>query len=287
MRIKLRLDLNVPKNAGLYYSKSKEIEKKIDGARKAIEETKRKIKEHKELKSKEKQKIRVEKKWYEKFHYFFTESGNLVIGGRDGTQNEILFKKHIEDNDLIYHADIMGASLVVFKNGLGADLREKLEVAQFAVSFSRAWNQGYTTTDVYCVKKDQISKTPKSGEYIKKGSFIITGEREWFKNTELKLKIGIVRKKIDEKKKTENEGNEENDKMDLDSKTNLNEINEKLIPLVYPYRSTIKLEKYLVLKPGGHFKKMRAAKSIAKYLSVDTEEIIPLLPNGQIGIKKE
>jgi len=260
MRIKLRLDLNVPKNAGIYYSKSKESERKIEGAKKAIEETKRKIAEHKKMKSKEKQKIRVEKKWYEKFHYFFTESGKLVIGGKDATQNDIIFKKYMREGDLIYHSDIPGGALVVFEKGITAELHEKLEVAQFAISFSRAWRSGVSAADVYCFKKEQISKTPNSGEYIKKGSFIINGEKEWFKNTELKLKVGVIKKDVDGK--------------ELD------------LSFVYPFKSKTKLDKYLILKPNGHFKKGKASKSIAKYLKLDPNDIMPLLPNGDIAISK-
>jgi hypothetical protein len=38
---------------------------------------------------------------------------------------------------------------------------------------------------------DQVSKTPESGEFLKKGAFVIRGERTYFKDTPLGLAIGI------------------------------------------------------------------------------------------------
>ena len=43
------------------------------------------------------------KLWYERFRWFITSDGLLAIGGKDATSNDILIKRHTEENDLIFH----------------------------------------------------------------------------------------------------------------------------------------------------------------------------------------
>ena len=64
--------------------------------------------------------------------------------------------------------------------------RTKEETAQATVSFSRAWNQGLTTAEVYAITPEQVKK--ELG--LPKGSFIIQGKREYFKPL-VKLYIGV------------------------------------------------------------------------------------------------
>jgi hypothetical protein len=65
------------------------------------------------------------------------------------------------------------------------------EVAQFAASYSGAWRSGHFSADVYSVAPDQVSKTPESGEYVARGSFIVRGEREYYHNVPLEVAIGL------------------------------------------------------------------------------------------------
>ena len=60
--------------------------------------------------------VKIERKWYEKFRWFESSDGFLVIGGRDATSNEIVVKKHVEPNDVVFHADVQGAPFFVIKN---------------------------------------------------------------------------------------------------------------------------------------------------------------------------
>src|SRR3989338_700530 len=99
---RLILDINksVEQNASLYYDKAKKIKKKIEGARKALADTQKKLEKIEKQKLKEeKSKEQVQltepskKEWYEKFRWFISSEGFLVIGGRDATTNEIIVKK--------------------------------------------------------------------------------------------------------------------------------------------------------------------------------------------------
>src|SRR3989344_4664974 len=51
--------------------------------------------------------------WYEKFRWFFSSEGFLVIGGRDATSNEVIIKKHTESDDLVFHTDMAGSPFFV------------------------------------------------------------------------------------------------------------------------------------------------------------------------------
>ncbi len=178
---------SIEENAANYYEKAKKAKKKIQGAQKAIKEQKEKLERIKPKKEKPKEKKK--QKWFEKFKWFISSDGILVIAGKDATSNEILIKKHTEPENLVFHADIPGAAFVVIKSKDSPEQTKK-EAAEFAAVNSKAWQNRFGVVDVYCVKPKQVSKKPPSGEYLPKGSFMIYGEKEWFKNIELKFAIG-------------------------------------------------------------------------------------------------
>jgi len=72
--------------------------------------------------------------------------------------------------------------VVIAKAG-GKEISESglKEIAQFAASYSNLWKYGFYEGECYCVMGEQVSKTPPSGEYIKKGSFMVRGKRKYFK----------------------------------------------------------------------------------------------------------
>ena len=99
MRVTLAVAKSLEKNAEKYFEKAKKARKKVEGAKEAIEKTRKKMelvkkaaaKEQKEEEVKQKARAR-KKKWYEKFRWFITSDGFLVVGGRDATSNEIVIK---------------------------------------------------------------------------------------------------------------------------------------------------------------------------------------------------
>ena len=127
------------------------------------------------------------KRWYHRFRWFETSDGTLVIGGRDAGQNEELVKRYLEGRDQFVHADVHGASVVIVKG----ETERMDEVARFAASYSGAWRAGHLEADVYAVRPDQVSKTPEAGEFVSRGSFIVRGERTWFRSVPLGIAIGL------------------------------------------------------------------------------------------------
>lgn len=200
--IPLTFTLSIQENAARYYIKAKKAKRKLEGLINSIKETESKIRELTEkiiqvVEEIPKPKKKREKAWYEKFHWFQSSEDLLVIGGKDATSNELIIKRHTEPQDIVFHADLPGAPIVVIKTEGKKPLESTLqEAAQFAASYSRAWHEGLGSADVYWVKPDQVSKEAPSGQYLKKGMFMIRGQRNFISNIPLRLAIGV--KKVNE-----------------------------------------------------------------------------------------
>ena len=198
-KVKLYLNRSIGENAELYYEKAKKFRHKYEGALKAYEDTKRKLSEiegliEEELK-KELNVKRIErrrKKWFEKFRWFVSSEGFLVLGGKDASTNEILIKRHMDENDLYCHADVYGAPHVVIKDGQKAGEKTIFEACQFAVSMSKAWSRGVYSEDAYWAHPSQVTKQTPSGEYLGKGAFMVYGKRNWLHGLPLKLAVGVI-----------------------------------------------------------------------------------------------
>lgn len=194
-KVKIELDpkLSVQDNANVYYSKAKKFRRKLKGIEEAIKLTEKLIEKEKQREIKEdflEKKIERKKEWFESFHWFKLNDF-LVIGGRDAKSNTRLVKNYFEEDDLFFHADVTGASVVIVKKGKQMPEKDLEKVAVFAVSFSRAWKAGRGVADVYAVEKHQVKTAAKSGEYLSAGSFVIEGKKKLFRNTVLELKIGF------------------------------------------------------------------------------------------------
>ncbi|KQC08452.1 MAG: RNA-binding protein [Methanolinea sp. SDB] len=180
--VRIHVRESIQANLGRYYDEIKKYRKKITGARAAMARMiPEKPKSHQQT-------AFLKKRWYHRFRWFYTSDGTLVLGGRDASQNEELVKKYLEGGDRFVHADVHGASVVIVKGETAC----MDEVAIFAASYSGAWRSGHFSADVYSVSPDQVSKTPESGEYVSRGSFIIRGERSWHHNVPLEIAIGIT-----------------------------------------------------------------------------------------------
>ncbi len=198
--VTLDVRLSAAENANQLFQRSKQLERKVEGALIAIKDTKRKLAEmqktmEEEMTQAQAQKPiqRRKKKWYEKFRWFITSSGMLALGGRDAVSNQQLVRKHLEKEDIFFHADITGAPVIILKTEGREPLEEDLlETAIFAVSHSRAWRAGWTACDAYWVRSDQVSLSAPTGEYLPKGAVMVRGNRSYMKKTPLRLAVGLL-----------------------------------------------------------------------------------------------
>jgi predicted ribosome quality control (RQC) complex YloA/Tae2 family protein len=193
----VNLRSSIQANADKYYSRSKKAEKKLRGAEKTLEETKAKIaKAEKQVIQRKEAQLppvkRRKKQWFEKFRWAHSSDGFLVIGGRDATTNEIIIKKRMDPKDIVFHAEIVGAPFVIIKTeGKTATEQTINEAAQLAASYSRAWKEMLTAVNVYWVNPGQVSKTPPSGQFLKKGSFMIRGSKNFVRGVPLRVAVGL------------------------------------------------------------------------------------------------
>ena len=132
------------------------------------------------------------KSWYERYRWFYTSDGYLVVGGRDAASNSAVVRKHLGKNDKIFHGDIFGSPFFIIKNAENAPDTSMNEVAHATVCFSRAWREGLYGVSAYWVNPEQIKKSAPSGEFLPKGSFTIEGQRNFINSGNLKLTVGII-----------------------------------------------------------------------------------------------
>lgn len=200
--VQIDSNIGIPESTEKYYNKGKKAKRKIDGVNKAIENTKseiKKLEDKKEvaielLRQKQEKREKRELKWYEKLRWFISRDGYLVIGGRDANSNEQVVKKYSKNNDIYLHCDIHGAPSTIIQNKNEDEIPESTlyDAACFASSFSSAWTEGFSSYDAYWVTLDQVSKTPQSGEFLKKGAFVIRGKKNFIRNVPVLIAIGVV-----------------------------------------------------------------------------------------------
>ena len=260
MRLVLDLTKSIDENAAAYFERAKKVKKKIEGAEEALKAS---IKKLKELELAE-EKMTLEKasaaklkerkqEWYEKFRWFISSEGFLVIGGRDATSNEIVIKKHAEANDLVFHTDMAGSPFFVIK-GENRQIGEKTmeEAADATVTFSRSWKLGLQTTSVFHVSPGQVSKKTKAGEYMGKGAFMIYGKTNYI-NNKLNLAVGMTK-----------HGQIMAGPLDA---------------------AKAHCEKFVALEQGDE-KSSSIAKYIQRNIGGGIDEIIRALPSGEFRVKK-
>src|SRR3989344_6303229 len=195
MNIVLDPRKTVAQNAQIYFDKAKKAKKKIEGAEKAISIFRKQLSElheQKEKAGKKQARKRRETKWFEKFRWFMTSEGFLVLCGRDATTNEIIVKKHTSEGDIVFHTLMAGSPFCVVKSeGRKIGSESISEAADAALTFSKGWKLGLLTAEVYYVNPEQLSKTPQAGEYVQKGAFIVRGKKNFVRN-KISLAVGIT-----------------------------------------------------------------------------------------------
>ena len=254
----LEIEQSLEANASRYFEKAKKIRKKREGAIEALARTEKKLVALEKSLVKEKETLVIEAdrkartlEWYEKFRWFRTSEGFFVVGGRDATSNEIVVKKHTTAKDLIFHTDIAGSPFFILQTeGKEVGDVSLREVAIATASFSRAWKLGVSTTAVFYVDSEQVTKKALAGEYLTKGAFMIYGKKKYIDNS-----LGCALGAFDGK-------------------------------LMAGPLSAVKTHctEYVEIVQGRE-KPSKVAKLIQKKLGFSIDEIIRALPTGGVGVK--
>ncbi|HZA47877.1 MAG TPA: ribosome rescue protein RqcH [Nitrososphaera sp.] len=199
----VKMQPNLAKASSMLFARAKEMERgnaSIEEARAKILEQIGKLRSetaaiHKKVIVKE----HISREWYERYRWFITTDGLLVIGGRDASSNSALIRKHLTEHDIVFHAEVHGSPFFIIKNAAAFAATQEgtidsslHQVAQATLSFSRAWKDGLSSADAYWVMAEQVKKGAPTGQFLPKGSFVIEGKRNYIKGVELRLAIGIM-----------------------------------------------------------------------------------------------
>lgn len=262
MKVVVDFRKSVEENAAFYFEKSKKAKRKLEGIEAAV----RRFRDLEErlvaeqdaalvVEKERREKMIRKKEWYEKFRWFISSDGLLCIGGRDATSNEVIIKKHVEKGDVVFHTESAGSPFVVvksFSQPIGEATIE--EAAQAAAVFSREWKRGVAVSEVYWIFPDQVSKQAKSGEFLGKGAFMISGKRNYVRPV-MKAAVGLL---------------------------------EDGRVMGGPVSAVKKHCKKFVLIIQGDERVSSAAKKIAKILgTTELDSIVAALPVGDVKVVKE
>lgn len=191
------VNFNIPKFSSSLFNIAKQMERgliTIDKSQLKLIEQIDKLKQKKIKKPISSVKILANREWYEKYRWFFTSDNLLAIGGKDASSNSVIIRRHLTENDYVFHAEVNGSPFFILQNANNSNIdisQSILEVAQATVSFSRSWRDALSSSDSYWVFSYQVKKGAPTGQFLPKGSFVIEGKRNFVKNLEIKLAIGL------------------------------------------------------------------------------------------------
>ena len=193
--IPIDLDASLHSTASKLYVESKRQAGAVKSIEKAIKKTRQKMGQAAEDAKRIQQGVVAttirKRHWFERYRWFFTSDGALAIGGRDAPSNSAVVRKHMEEGDCVFHAQIFGSPFFILK-GKEPTNKSLEEAAQATVCFSRAWREGLWGADSYWVNPNQVKKSAPSGQYLPKGSFTIEGQRNFVRAGNMRLAVGIM-----------------------------------------------------------------------------------------------
>jgi predicted ribosome quality control (RQC) complex YloA/Tae2 family protein len=257
--LELHYEESVDENAQRFYEQKKALTEKAVRIEKALEESRRELRRvQKSAQRREKRKPIYgpsKRFWFDAYRWTLSSRRVLILGGKDARSNEKLVRKHLNPGDRYVHADLTGAPSVVVKGGAEADEQTLREASRFALVYSKAWRHGLGSGSAFWVTPDQVSKTAESGEYVKKGSFVIRGKRNYLHKLALVLALGEV----------EVEGNRRVIGGDPDALRALS-------------------SRYLLVRPAGPLRRQDLARTLSHAFEVPAEEMERILPTGAFEV---
>jgi len=261
-KVPLDLSRDINGNADLLYTISKTAKRKLEGIENALEQTRKNMedaeREDGDLKD-EGAERKLRRFWFEVYRWFFSSERVLIIGGRDARTNERLVKKYMRDSDIYAHADISGAASVVVRVEKDQEAGEitRVQACHFSVLHSKAWHAKVGSAGGYWVLPDQVSRTPQSGEFLAKGSFIIRGKKNFLDKLPLVGGAGTV-------------------------------YVEGVPKVMFGPREAVEevcSGTYFLIRPGRS-KKSDIAKMIARELGAELDQVMSVLPAGDMDVSR-
>jgi predicted ribosome quality control (RQC) complex YloA/Tae2 family protein len=203
LAIDIDLGLSAWANSTEYFDSKKNAaskeERTLQASERALKSHEKKVAEDlkKGLKQ-EKEVLRPVRKqqWFEKFVYFISSDGYLVLGGKDAQQNEIIYRRYLRKGDVYVHADLKGAIPMIIKNHSNtpdAPIPPSTlsQAGHLSVCTSEAWDSK-AVMSAWWVLADAVTKTGQTGEFLPPGVFNIKGKKEYLPPAQLIVGLGVM-----------------------------------------------------------------------------------------------
>jgi len=203
LAVDIDLALSGYSNAREYYDQKKTAaakqEKTVLASTKALKSAQVKIEAdlRKALKQ-EKQVLRPVRKqfWFEKFIYFISSDGYLIVGGKDAQQTDLIYRKNLKKGDVFVSADLSGAASLVIKNNPStpdAPIPPSTlsQAGTMSVATSTAWDSK-AVFSAWWVPAEQVSKLAATGDVMRPGDFHIKGTKNFLPPAQLLLGFAVV-----------------------------------------------------------------------------------------------
>lgn len=128
---------------------------------------------------------------YQKYRWFFTASGKLVIGGKSSAQNDELLKKllNLKENYLIMHTHSPGSPFCIILSQISKLAeKDKEACAVFTGCLSQAWKEGKKLIEVDSFLSSKLIKSSS----MKTGTW---GVKEKIKTYKIIPQLYLVKQK--------------------------------------------------------------------------------------------
>jgi predicted ribosome quality control (RQC) complex YloA/Tae2 family protein len=265
-RLPLSVEQSPREAAGAVFEESKRQQAKLAGARAALAETEARRTESTRARparsrSPGETPRRSKPHWFERFRWFLSSEGAVVIAGRDASSNDLAVRRNLKEGDRYVHADLHGAASVIVKHPPpGAPELTDLtlrEAGQWAVVFSKAWRAGLASASAFWVEPDQVSKAGASGEFVARGAWAIHGTKHVLRDLPVEIGLGTV-----------------------------DYAGEQLWSAAPPSALRARGELRLTLVPGAERERSDVERGLAAELGLSRDRVQALLPAGGIELRR-
>ena len=203
LAIDIDLGLSAWANSTEYFDSKKTAaskeERTLQASERALKSHEKKVAEDlkKGLKQ-EKEVLRPVRKqqWFEKYIYFISSDGYMVLGGKDAQQNEIIYRRYLRKGDVYVHSDLKGSIPMIIKNNPNtpdAPIPPSTlsQAGNLSVCTSEAWDSK-AVMSAWWVLADGVTKTGQTGEFLPPGVFNIKGKKEYLPPAQLIVGLGVM-----------------------------------------------------------------------------------------------
>jgi predicted ribosome quality control (RQC) complex YloA/Tae2 family protein len=184
-------------NAAKYHSQKKTVSKKLE---KTIEATDKAAEAAGKTGERQAKKV-VEKRditqmrqpmWFEKFNWFLTSHGHIVVSGHDPMQADLLFRRYLSPGDIFVHGDAVGCLPAIVKNpSFGKIPLPSVEEAGIScIARSEAWRRA-PVSGWWCLAT-QVSKRTPQGDHLGLGQFHVRGTKNYMPAMQLQLAVAVI-----------------------------------------------------------------------------------------------